>query len=80
MWYQGDLIKIIKSIKKFQFYWTALGNSVMVGIAWCKFSVRTCYHENWNQLLSCHLTQCVDDFVIGHVSTDVTVCLFQHDQ
>ena len=33
MWYQGDLIKIIKSIKMFQFYWTALGNSVMVGIA-----------------------------------------------
>ena len=22
----------------------------------------------------------VDDFVLGHVSTDMTACLFQHDQ
>ena len=36
-----------------------------------KLSVSTCYHRNWNQLSSCYLSQRVDDFVIGHVSTDV---------
>ena len=47
----------------------------MVDIAWCKvpqkLSVSTCYHRNWNQLSSCYLSQRVDDFVIGQVSTDV---------
>ena len=48
---------------------------MMVDIAWCKpqkFSVLTCYYGNWNQLSSCYLSHCVDDFGLGHVSTDVT--------
>ena len=63
---------------------TAHGISVMAGIVWFKvpqkFSVLTCYYENWNQLSSCYLSQRIDDFVLGHVSTDVTGCLFQHHQ
>ena len=45
-----------------------------------KFSILTCYYRNWNQLSSCYLSQRVDDFASGHVSTDATACLFQHDQ
>ena len=63
---------------------TALGNSVMVDIAWCKipqkFFVLSSYYGNWNQLSSCYLSQRVDDYVLGHVSRDVTACPFQHDQ
>ena len=56
----------------------------MAKTVWCKapqiFPCSTSHYGHWNKLSSYYLSERVDDFVLGHISTDAAHCLFQHDQ
>ena len=71
----------MKIIKFSSVVLTAPRNFLTADIFWCKLSQNfQFYYGNWNQLSSCYLSQSVNDFVLEHVSSDVTSCVFHHNQ